>query len=98
MTDFKHLATQYFRGEISPEDERILYAWAKADENNMNELHRWEAEWKSGALNPDADKWARMMARMAAREVMEDAEERMRRSAQRQSNAPRKIRYKAANE
>ena len=79
MIDFKQLATQYFRGEISPEDERILYAWAKADENNMNELHRWEAEWKSGASNPDADKWARMMARMAAREVMEDAEERMRR-------------------
>ena len=73
MTDFKHLATQYFRGEISPEDERILYAWVKADEKNMDQLHAWDEEWKQSAQNPDAEKWARMMARMAAREVMEDA-------------------------
>lgn len=79
MTDFKHLAIQYFRGEISPEDERILYAWAKADEKNMDQLHAWDEEWKQSAQNPDAEKWARMMARMAAREVMEDAEARMHR-------------------
>ena len=79
MTDFKQSAFNYFRGEISGEEERALYAWAKADGKNMDQLHRWEQEWKAGAQNPNGEEWARIMGRIAAREVMEDAEERMRR-------------------
>jgi len=79
MTDFKQSAFKYFRGEISGEEERALYAWAKAEGKNMDQLHHWEQEWKSGAKNPNGEEWARIMGRIAAREVMEDAEERMRR-------------------
>ncbi len=78
MTDYKQSAWKYFRGVISAEEERELYTWAKADEENMNQLHRWEQEWKESANNPDEEKWARIMGRLAAREVMEDAEDRMR--------------------
>lgn len=79
MTDYKKYAWKFFSGEISEEEERVLYTWAKADEKNMDMIHLWEEQWKESAANPDEEKWSRIMGRLAVREVVDEADDRIRR-------------------
>ena len=72
MTDFKQAAFDYFRGEISPERERELYAWVKSCDSNLMILHGWEEEWKTSEQPGLNDKWTRILGRVAARETLEE--------------------------
>jgi len=71
MTDYKKLATMYFDGTISAEEEATLYTWIKSDTANRELFHEWEEEWKESIDAGASDDWTKMRARLAAREVID---------------------------
>ncbi len=80
MTDFKQAAFDYFRGEISLERERELYAWVKSCDNNLTTLHEWEDEWKTTDQPELDDKWTRILGCVAARNTLEESAIRIKRN------------------
>ena len=71
MTEYQELAKKYFRGEISDQEERALYDWAKSDDKNLEILHLWEGQWQETEGGEASEKWARILGRLSAREVLE---------------------------
>lgn len=77
MPDYKILAFEYFRGEISASDEALLYAWANQDSRNLENLHAWENEWEKSESNVVSPDWNHVLGRLATREVLEDGASRI---------------------
>ena len=75
--NYKELAFNYFRGDITGEDERVLNAWVKEDDQNAAQLREWEKEWLGSESDAQADQWARMLGRIAVRQTVEEGEMRL---------------------
>ncbi len=75
--NYKELAFNYFRGDITGEDERVLNAWVKEDDGNAAQLRGWEKEWLGSESDAQADQWARMLGRIAVRQTVEEGEMRL---------------------
>ena len=77
--NYKELAFNYFRGDITGEDERVLNAWVKEGDQNAAQLREWEEEWLGSESESEsqADQWARMLGRIAVRQTVEEGEMRL---------------------
>lgn len=73
--ELRDMAVRYFEGTISPEEERVLYAYLHESPEHFAAFRRWEREWAEE--RPDdfmADDWARLQQRLRMREDEERAE------------------------
>lgn len=67
--DIRKIAVRYFEGEISPEEERALFAYLHDVPERLAAFRRWEQEWAEA--RPDdflAADWARLQQRLRMRE------------------------------
>lgn len=90
MSEYQELAFKYFRGEISPEEEGVLYRWVNESEQNLAALHAWEDDWKQSSSARDSEPWTHILGRLAARGALEEGEIRIRK------RNPRLLWYAAA--
>lgn len=78
MTDYKELSFKYFRGEISREEEHELHAWIKAEDVNLETLHKWEEEWMASGSEDVSKSWNQVLGRLSSRQILEEGEIRIR--------------------
>ena len=63
---YKQIAARYFRGTITPEEEKLLSAWLQ-DDGHRALFRQWEDEWRKVAKAEASDKtraaWEKMQSR-----------------------------------
>lgn len=73
INDYKRLSFRYFEGELSMDEEKVLYGFISHG-NNKKVFRKWEKEWisTSSASEKTLRSWVSLKSRIAAKEALKD--------------------------